>query len=371
MAGVRAIGMMSGTSLDGVDIAEITTDGVRIEAFGPSGYRPYTEPERAVLRQALAEAVVLEDRDSRPGILAAAEKLVTNAHAEAFEQFVDEHDIAPAEISIVGFHGQTVLHRPKQHLTVQIGDAAALADRIGVPVVYDFRAADVAAGGQGAPMVPIFHCALVETLHTLDSVAVLNVGGVANVTYCNGGPPVACDTGPGNALIDDFMRARAGRAFDDGGVMAARGTADMDFVARVLRDPFFDLPPPKSLDRNSFSHDNIGLPDLSITDGAATLALLTAASVARIVPHLPSRPARWVVAGGGARNRTLMRFLSEKLAPARVETADAIGWSADALEAQAFAFLAVRKREDLPITFPTTTGVAAPMQGGLIARPSL
>jgi anhydro-N-acetylmuramic acid kinase len=200
---------------------------------------------------------------------------------------------------------------------------------------------------------------------------VLNVGGVANVTYCNGGPPVACDTGPGNALIDDFMRARAGRAFDDGGVMAARGTADMDFVARVLRDPFFDLPPPKSLDRNSFSHDNIGLPDLSITDGAATLALLTAASVARIVPHLPSRPARWVVAGGGARNRTLMRFLSEKLAPARVETADAIGWSADALEAQAFAFLAVRKREDLPITFPTTTGVAAPMQGGLIARPSL
>ncbi len=371
MAAVHAIGMMSGTSLDGVDIAAITTDGERIAAFGPSGYRAYAEAERAVLRQALAEAVTLRDRAARPGILAEAQSLVTNAHAEAFEQFAAEHNIARAEVAIVGFHGQTVLHRPQRRLTVQIGDARALAQRIGVPVAHDFRAADVAAGGQGAPLVPVYHCALVETLRAPGPVAVLNVGGIANVTYCNGAaPPVACDTGPGNALIDDFMRARTGRAFDDSGVMAARGSADAEFVARALRDAFFDRPPPKSLDRNSFAYDKIGLPELSIADGAGTLALLTAAAVARVVPHLPSPPARWIVAGGGARNRTLMGFLAEKLAPARVETADAVGWSADALEAQAFAFLAVRKLRKLPITFPTTTGVATPMQGGLIVRPA-
>jgi anhydro-N-acetylmuramic acid kinase len=370
MAAVHAIGMMSGTSLDGVDIAAVTTDGVRIAAFGPSGYRPYAEAERALLSQALKEAAGLSDRESRPGILAEAQALVTRAHAEAFEKFVADNNIARAEVAVVGFHGQTVLHRPQQRLTVQIGDASALARRIGLPVAYDFRAADVAAGGQGAPLVPIYHCALVETLRAPGPVAVLNVGGVANVTYCDGvSPPVACDTGPGNALIDDFMRARTGRAFDDGGVMAAHGVPDMEFVARVLRDPFFDQPPPKSLDRNSFALDAIGLPDLSIADGAATLALLTAAAVARVVPLLPAPPAQWIVGGGGARNKTLMRFLAEKLAPAQVETADAAGWSADALEAQAFAYLAVRKLNGLPITFPTTTGVAAPMQGGAIAQP--
>ena len=363
--------MMSGTSFDGVDIALIETDGHYISAFGPTGYRPYTDAERALLRQALADAVQLDDRFSRPGILAEAEALVTRTHAETVEQFIADNGIDLRDIAVVGFHGQTVLHRPQKQLTVQIGDPQELAERIGVPVAYDFRGADVAAGGQGAPLVPIYHCALVSSLEGPEPVAVLNVGGVANVTYCDGEhPPVACDTGPGNALIDDFLRARTGQAFDDGGAMAARGTVHRDFVARVLQDRFFDQPPPKSLDRNAFAHASLSLPEMSVADGCATLASLTAAAVARVVPHLPRPPARWIVAGGGARNRTLMNFLAQSLAPAAVQTADAIGWSADALEAQAFAYLAVRSLSDLPITFPTTTGVKKAMSGGRLASPA-
>jgi anhydro-N-acetylmuramic acid kinase len=370
MAFLRAIGMMSGTSFDGVDIALIETDGHHIASFGPTGYRPYSDAERAILRQALTEAVALTDRISRPGILAEAEALVTRTHAETVEKFAADNDIDMRGIAVVGFHGQTVLHRPQQRLTVQIGDAQALAERIDLPVAYDFRGDDVASGGQGAPLVPVYHCALVAALEGDGPVAVLNVGGVANVTYCDGEhPPVACDTGPGNALIDDFLRAHTGQAFDDGGAMAARGTVHRDFVARVLKDRFFDQPPPKSLDRNAFAHASLSLPPMSVADGCATLASLTAASVARVVPHLPRPPARWIVAGGGARNRTLVNFLAQALAPAAVQTADAVGWSADALEAQAFAYLAVRSLDNLPITFPTTTGVRQAMSGGRLASP--
>jgi len=200
-------------------------------------------------------------------------------------------------------------------------------------------------------------------------IAVLNVGGVANVSYVDGGAPIACDTGPGNALIDDFMRARTGAPLDRDGDQAARGKVDEAFVARVLAHAFFDAPCPKSLDRNAFAFANLGLPEFSVADGAATLSALTAAAVARVVAHLPQPPRAWIVAGGGARNPTLMRMLGERLAPASVETADAVGWSADAIEAQAFAYLAVRTLRGLPLTFPTTTGVPAPMPGGLVARP--
>jgi anhydro-N-acetylmuramic acid kinase len=362
--------MMSGTSLDGVDIALIETDGERIAGFGPTGYRPYSDDERAILRQALAEATALSDRHTRPGVLAEAEKLVTRIHGGAAESFLAQHGIARETVTVVGFHGQTVLHRPARRLTVQIGDAKVLAGRLRIPVACDFRAADVAAGGQGAPLVPVFHRALAATLERPRPLAVLNIGGVANVTHIDdGSDPVACDTGPGNALIDDFMRARTGAAFDDGGVLASRGTVDAAFVARVLAHPFFAAPPPKSLDRNAFSFAHIGLPEFSVADGAATLAALTASAVAAVVSHLPAVPACWIVAGGGARNKEILRMLAERLAPASVETADEVGWSADALEAQAFAYLAVRTLRGLPITFPTTTGVKQTMKGGLIARP--
>lgn len=366
---VRAIGLMSGTSLDGVDIALLETDGERIAAFGPTGYRPYTEDERALLRQALAEGAALTARDARSGILAEAEAFVTRVHAETVETFLRDTGIARGDVAAVGFHGQTVLHRPEKRLTVQIGDGAALAQRLGMTVAYDFRAADVAAGGQGAPLVPVFHQALARTLDRPHPIAVLNVGGVANITWVDGGDPIACDTGPGNALIDDFMRARTGAPLDRDGDQAARGKVDEDFVARVLAHPFFAQACPKSLDRNAFAFANIGLPDFSVADGAATLSALTAAAVARVVPLLPQPPRSWIVAGGGARNPTLMRMLAERLKPARVETAHAIGWASDSLEAQAFAYLAVRTLNGLPLTFPKTTGAPRPMTGGIVARP--
>jgi anhydro-N-acetylmuramic acid kinase len=366
---MQAIGLMSGTSLDGVDIAAVSTDGERITALGPRGYRPYGENERALLRQALAEATALDDRAARPGALARAEELVTAAHGEAVARFLAEHDIRP---DIIGFHGQTVLHRPERRLTVQIGAGETLARLTGIPVAYDFRAADVAAGGQGAPLVPVFHRALAASLDRPRPLMVLNVGGVANVTWLGGegDDPIACDTGPGNALIDDFMRARSGAAFDESGETAARGAVDEAWLARALADPFFAEPPPKSLDRNAFAANVETLNELSLEDGAATLAAFTAATVARIVEHLPRPPRSVIVAGGGARNRTLMHMLAERLAPATVETAEAVGWSADALEAQAFAFLAARHVRGLPITFPGTTGVARAMTGGVMARPA-
>jgi anhydro-N-acetylmuramic acid kinase len=322
------------------------------------------------LRRALADGASLTDRRARPGALAQAEALVTGAHAEAVEDFLQRYRIARDDVDVIGFHGQTVLHRPEAGLTVQIGDGLALAVRLGRPVVCDFRAADVAAGGQGAPLVPVFHRAMVAMIDRPRPLAVLNIGGVANVTYVDGvAPPIACDTGPGNALIDDFMRTRTGEPYDRNGDAAAGGRPDEVFIARVLDDPFFDAPPPKSLDRNAFAFTQIGLPEFSVADGAATLAALTVAAVKRTVGRLPAAPRAWVVSGGGARNRTLMRMLAEALAPASVEAADHVGWSADALEAQAFAYLAVRSLRGLPITFPTTTGVARALTGGVRIDP--
>src|SRR6202044_2097332 len=203
---MTAIGLMSGTSLDGVDVAMIETDGKRVKSFGPSGYRPYTDAERRLLLQALTEAVHLEAREARPGILREAERIVTTAHAEAVASFTAQHRIAREEIDIVGFHGQTVLHRPAQKMTVQIGDAPALPKAIHIPVMHDFRAADVAAGGQGAPFVPVYHRALAQSLEREGPMVVLNIGGVSNITYIDGADTlIACDTGPGNALLDDYM----------------------------------------------------------------------------------------------------------------------------------------------------------------------
>jgi len=362
-----AIGLMSGTSLDGVDVALVDTDGIDVAGFGPTGYRPYSEAERTLLRQALEAAVTLTDRTARPGALAAAETLVTDAHAEAVESLLGTHDIDSSRVDLIGFHGQTVLHRPQARLTVQIGDAFSLARRLRMAVAHDFRAADVAAGGQGAPLVPIFHQALVRGLRRPRPVAVLNVGGVANLTYLDDGEPIAGDTGPGNALVDDFVRARTGQSRDQDGAYARRGRVDEDFIEEVLRHEFFATPPPKSLDRNAFA--GLDLSGFSLEDGAASLTALTAAAVARSLPYLPRPPATWIVAGGGARNPTLMRTLAERLAPATVETADHTGWSSDALEAQAFAYLAVRRVRELPITFPTTTAAPRPLTGGIVVRP--
>jgi anhydro-N-acetylmuramic acid kinase len=234
--------------------------------------------------------------------------------------------------------------------------------------MHDFRAADVAAGGQGAPFVPVYHRALAQSLEREGPMVVLNIGGVSNITYIDGADTlIACDTGPGNALLDDFMRRLTGQPFDNEGRMAAQGNADEAWIARALAHPFFALPPPKSLDRNDFA--SLVLPDMAPADGAATLTGFTAAAIARIVAQLPKVPQSWVVAGGGARNLTMLRMLRERLAPATVEAADALGWSTDAIEAQAFGFLAARGLKGLPLSYPATTGVPIPMTGGVIARP--
>jgi len=372
MSRVTAIGLMSGTSYDGVDVALIETDGEEISSLGPTGYRPYSDQERDLLRRAIAVATNLGDRTERPKILAQVEELVTDMHAEAVEAFLAANGMAASAVGVVGFHGQTVLHRPDRGLTVQIGNGPALAARLGIPVVYDFRAADVAAGGQGAPVVPVFHRALVRQLKRAHPVGVLNLGGVANVTFIDGNVElIAFDTGPGNALIDDFVRMRTGQPRDDDGRTAAAGKVDEDAVARVLKHPFFAKAPPKSLDRNAFRHwamEEGRLTEKSTEDALATLTAVTAASVAHATKVLPRAPAGWLVAGGGTRNPTLMRMLAQRLAPVSIETAGAVGWSADALEAQAFAYLAVRSLKGLPLTFPTTTGVPRPLTGGVLVR---
>jgi anhydro-N-acetylmuramic acid kinase len=279
-----------------------------------------------------------------------------------------EHRLTARDVDVVGFHGQTVLHRPERRLTVQIGDAAMLAKAIDIPVMHDFRAADVAAGGQGAPFVPVYHRALAQSLDRPGPVVIANVGGVANITYIDGDTTlIACDTGPGNALLDDFMVRTTGQAFDEKGRTAAEGAVDEGWVSDALKLPFFAAPPPKSLDRNDFAALKLG--DITPADGAATLTAFTAAALAGIVPLLPKVPASWIISGGGARNHTLMRMLRERLAPATVEPADALGWSADAIEAQAFGFLAARSMQGLPLSYPATTGVPVPMTGGVIVRP--
>ncbi len=357
---------MSGTSLDGVDVALIETDGEDVITLGPWRTYPYSEADRALLRGAVGEAASLNDRNARPGLLAEADALITDRHAEAVEDFLISESISRSEVDLIGFHGQTVLHRPERRLTVQIGDGAELAVRLGIEVVYDFRAADVALGGQGAPLVPVFHRALAAAAGFSEPVAVINIGGVANLSFVGPGKePIACDTGPGNALLDDLMRDRLGLAFDLDGAMAARGEVNQDVLGELLTDPFFAAPPPKSLDRNAFSPGPAAR--LATEDAAATLTAFTAAGLASVLPHLPSAPLMAIVCGGGARNETLMRELADRL-PFPVVLAEAFGWPSKAIEAQAFAYLAVRSLKKLPITFPMTTGVERPLPGGVLAK---
>jgi anhydro-N-acetylmuramic acid kinase len=367
MSMIRALGLMSGTSMDGVDLALVETDGAAEVRFGPTGFRPYEPEDRTLLRAALAEAAHVTDRMARPGALAAAEAVVTERHRAAVEAFLADEGIERQSIDIIGFHGQTVLHRPQQRLTVQIGDGALLASALGVRVAYDFRAADVAAGGQGAPFVPIYHRALAARSGLAGPLVVFNVGGVANLTFIDGdADPIAFDTGPGNALIDDLMLRRTGVAIDQGGTTAAAGKVDAAALASLLAHPYFGRGLPKSLDRDEFS--SAAVETLRLEDAAATLTAFTAQTLAGALTLLPSEPKLAVLCGGGAHNLTL-RWRLMDLLPCGLVIADTLGWSGDAIEAQAFAYLATRSLKNLPISFPSTTGVAQPMHGGRIALP--
>jgi len=365
---MKAIGLMSGTSMDGVDIALLETDGERITAFGPSGGRDYTGEERAFLREAVEAAAHLTDRADRSGILARAEQLITEIHADAIEDFLIEQKLPRDEVRVVGFHGQTVLHRPEDGLTVQLGDGQLLADLTGMDVVYDFRADDMAEGGEGAPLAPVYHRALAEIAELPRPAVIVNIGGVGNVTFIGeDGALLAFDTGPGNALLDDWMMLRTGQARDENGQLAAQGQTDGRRLEAMLGHPYFMRKPPKSLDRNAFA---LSVMDgLSPEDGAATLTAFTAASIICGAAHFPATPKIFVLSGGGTRNASLVGTL-RKLLPGRIELADDLGWDAGAMEAQAFAFMAVRALRGLPNSFPGTTGVAQPMTGGILAQPS-
>ena len=362
---LKAIGLMSGTSLDGIDAAILDTDGIAVALRGPAIATPYHPWARAILHDALAAASDVTPGEPLPGAIVKAERLITDAHADAVTRLLAEAGLKPAAIACVGFHGQTILHRPAERRTWQIGDGQALADATGIPVVNEFRVADVAAGGQGAPLVPLYHRVLARPLSP--PLAVVNIGGVANVTYIGPGDElIAFDTGPGNAALDDWALRHTGEAVDRDGRLAAGGHVDQGILEFMLGHPIFDQPPPKSLDR--FDFPMAAVQGLSPEDGAATLTAFSAAAIARSQEHLPQVPNLWIICGGGRHNPVLMAQLRARLKQKVISAEDA-GWRGDFLEAEAFAYLAVRTLKGLPLSLPSTTGVPYPMPGGRIHRP--
>jgi len=350
----RAVGLMSGTSADGIDAALIETDGEAVVQCGPALSEPYDPAFRARLLAAYGSWDPTEET-------AALEQELTRRHAAAVDRLLA--DAGAAAVDVIGFHGQTLSHDPARGRTWQIGDGEALAALTGIDVVFDLRSADMAAGGQGAPLVPAYHLALAAGLP--QPLAVLNIGGVANITWLpEAGGPIAFDTGPGNGLVDDWVQRHTGAPCDRDGLLAAAGRVDEDRLPRWLADSYFARRPPKSLDRKDFA--GLDLTGMSVEDGAATLTAFTARAIARSAEWLPRPPIRWLVTGGGRHNPVLMAAIAAAL-PAPVLPVESAGWDGDAIEAQAFAYLAVRSRRGLPLTFPGTTGVGRPTTGGRFA----
>ncbi|KRA51475.1 anhydro-N-acetylmuramic acid kinase [Devosia sp. Root635] len=367
---IWTIGLMTGTVLDGnIDIAMVKTDGESIESFGPYTLAPYSAEVRALLEETLAQARRWNFGGPEPEIFGRAEQALTRAQSEAVRRFVEASGMQMSDIGAVGFHGQSVLHRAPQPGRIgdtrQLGDGALMHEMLGTRVVYDFRTADVRAGGQGAPLAAAYHQALLRRLGTHGDTAVLNLGGVANVTWWDGADRlIAFDTGPANAPINDFVKANGRGEMDRDGAIAARGTVDEARLRELLKHPYLAAPSPKSLDRFDFSASMAD--GLNLEAGAATLTAFTASAVGKALDLLPQRPRRLIVSGGGRHNPTLMKMLGER-AGVTVVNADGVGWRGDAIEAECFAFLAARVLRGLPISFPTTTGAPKPMTGGRIA----
>lgn len=357
-----AIGMMSGTSLDGVDAALIKTDGVQVLERGSH----ITVPFEDNLFHLLHEAV------HGRGDMLKIERDLTRMHADVVKQLLQQSGFRYRDIGVIGFHGQTVAHRPKEGITWQIGNGSLLAALTKIDVVCDFRRRDVAAGGEGAPLVPLYHAALAK--HMPLPVAVLNIGGVANVTWVgkseDHGESImahdifAMDTGPGNAMLNDWVRRHTGQQYDKGGAIAAKGKVNEGVIEQYLNHPYFKATPPKSLDRNTFSFEAVQ--GLRLEDGAATLTAFTARAAAKSRTHFPASPKHWLVTGGGRHNPVMMAMLAELLPDVR--PVESVGWEGDALEAQAFGFLAVRSLYNLPLTLPTTTGASHAVTGGAFYR---
>ncbi|MGV8987853.1 MAG: anhydro-N-acetylmuramic acid kinase [Cypionkella sp.] len=359
-APVWVLGTMSGTSLDGVDAAMVLTDGVEVLEFGPDAYRPYTVAERDTIRAAFGRW---------PGDdgVAEASEVVETAHAELISRF--------SSVALVGFHGQTLAHDPDGRGTHQAGNGALLAEALNLPVVWDFRTADVQMGGQGAPLVPFFHHALAGMIGATEPLAILNLGGVGNVTWIDprldppetAGALLAFDTGPANAPLNDLMLSRQGQAQDEGGALALSGTPDQAVIAAFLDHPYFFRIPPKSLDRNAFPNLLDAVSHLSDADALATLTHCAAAAVAKSAEHFPAPITQLLVAGGGRHNKSLMQALAHYLP--NVTPVETHALNGDMLEAQAFAYLAARVKRGLPTSCPSTTGVPASVGGGKISHP--
>lgn len=358
---MNVLGLMSGTSLDGVDAAIIETNGTEVTGFGPAILEPYTERERNAVLEATRDALKWDGMGDRPPSLENAGNMVVEAHVRAVELLC--RGAGDAQFALAGYHGQTVLHRPERRLTVQIGDPSALARALDVPVVADMRQADLAAGGQGAPLVPIYHQALAALIGAALPVAFLNIGGVANLTWIGeGGELVAHDTGPGNGLIDLMVQERGLGRYDEGGRLASAGKADQALVELYLASPYFTRSGPKSLDRFDFSLKPLA--DLSDADAAATLVAFTAEAVAHSAQTLPQPPSCWYVCGGGRHNPALMRELAKRLGAPCISV-DEMGLRGDFIEAEAMAFLARRSIDGLPLTLPETTGAPRALTGGV------
>ena len=348
--------------MDGVDAALIRSDGVKILEYGPRFFRPFSAEERAEI------ATCLGVKDRKCSVVRRLESRLTLWHVEAVQQLLTQAQLVPADISIIGFHGQTLWHNPAAGETVQIGDGALLARETGCPVVYDFRTCDVAQGGEGAPLAPAYHAALARSAG-LDRVAFLNIGGVSNLTFVRGEDEfLACDLGPGNALMDDWAGQCTGAACDWGGRMAQEGEVNEAVLSAAMAHPFFAQALPKSLDRNHFSLDFFTQRLKNPNDIMATLSAFTVRAIAVGAAHLPAPPSLWYVSGGGRHNPVLMSGLRRELS-GTVLPVEAGGWDGDALEAQAFAYLALRTVLGLPLSWPGTTGVPAPCRGGVLALP--
>ena len=373
MVQMTSIGLMSGTSMDGIDVALIRSDGENKVERGPSMEIEYDVATRRAIEQGLVDALSIgDDRDARPGDLAALELLITRLHADAVAAFLSANNVSGSEIDVIGFHGQTVLHRPQNKLTVQLGDGAMLAETTNIPVVHDMRAADMVANGQGAPLVPVYHHALASQLpaefENKWPVAFVNIGGISNITFVpKNGPLVAFDTGPGNALIDQWVQSVAGIPFDQGGKIASEGGVDQVMLNRYLSAIYFTTKLPKSLDRNDFQPPS---PDeIELADGACTLARLTAEAIFLASDLLPGKPVLWIICGGGRKNQTIMSDLGAlaKHSASTVISAEQAGFDGGAMEAEAFAYLAIRSLKNLPLTFPGTTGCEVPATGGVLS----
>ena len=375
MASICAIGLMSGTSMDGIDLAVLVTDGEDAVQRGPSLFVPYEASFRKRIEASLEEAKAITQRDQRPGDLAALEREITMRHARAVSEFRNKLSGQWARPDLVGFHGQTVLHRPDQALTVQLGDGGLLARETGLAVVHDMRANDMRHGGQGAPLVPAYHAALAHSLPAIYAdgfpVAFVNIGGISNVTWVpKTGAPVAFDSGPGNALIDQWVSREGGLPFDENGMIASEGGVIRAVVESYLDSPFFAKAAPKSLDRNDFTLEHVAGAELA--DGARTLAAVSAEAILLSARQMPEPPKLWIVCGGGRKNPHIVADLRSgaDAAGAAVILAEDAALDGDAMEAEAWAYLAVRAKLGMPLTFPTTTGCTAAVSGGVLNLPS-